>query len=384
MADARALLPFERVRDVVDAIATDLAAQPEREVFATVLFAYLARATSADELAAVDDEVSAISERIATTPLPFTLFGGIPGIGWLRTHLHLDDESDAELEQQVAASLRKGWAGDFDLIQGLVGIGVYALERRARGSQSDLLDVVVERLHACAEVTDTHAVWRTEPRFLTDDVRREFPDGWRNLGVAHGIAGVIAVLGAATRVGVAGARPLLDRAVAYLLSRRLPDGGPARFGATSDDRTPTRAGWCYGDPGIAIALFGAARNVGELEWEREALDIARIAARRSADDCGVVDTCLCHGTAGLGHIFSRLYRATEEPVFRTTAIDWFERTLAHRHEGTGIGGYQSWFGGWFDNGTFLAGAAGTGLALLAAATDSDPSWDRLLLCSTAA
>src|SRR6266849_5550075 len=95
------LLPFERVRGVVDAIATDLAAQPEREVFATLLFAYLARATGTDELAAVDDDVATMSERIAATPLPFTLYGGIPGIGWVRTHLQLDDESDGELEQQI-------------------------------------------------------------------------------------------------------------------------------------------------------------------------------------------------------------------------------------------------------------------------------------------
>src|SRR5258706_4339925 len=188
------LLPFDRVRAIVDSIATDLAAQPERDVFATLLLAYRARATGDDVSEALDDEVAEISERVATTPLPFTLFGGIAGVGWLRAHLELDDESDAELEHQIAASLRVGWTGDFDLVQGLVGLGVYALERRARGSRSDLLAAIVERLAACSVVTETGTAWHTDPRFLTPEVRGEFPDGWRNLGVAHGIAGVIALL----------------------------------------------------------------------------------------------------------------------------------------------------------------------------------------------
>jgi hypothetical protein len=270
----------------------------------------------------------------------------------------------------MASSLRQGWRGDYDLIAGLVGLGVYALERRVRGSRSDLLEVIVDRLSERAQPAEPGVAWWTQPQFLGPEVHRDYPDGWCNLGLAHGRPGVIALLGAAARVGVARARPLLDRAVAFLLSRQLPAGGLGRFGATRDDREVTRAAWCYGDPGVAIALFGAGRDAREPEWERHALDLARLAARRPADRCGVVDACLCHGAAGLAHIFHRFYRATGEPEFRAAATDWFERTLAMRRD-------------WADNTTLLAGSAGIGLALLAASTDVEPAWDRLLLCSTA-
>jgi len=366
---------------VVDAIAADLVTHPRRDPFAVALFAYRARALG-DESVLLDRYLGEITDAAETTPLPLSLFGGVVGVGWLRAHFELDDESDVDLEDQLAESIRTGWAGDYDLIAGLVGVGVYALERRAHGSRSDLLDAIVDRLTACAQPDGDGVSWWTHPQFLASDVRRDYPTGWCNLGVAHGVPGAIAFLGAAARAGAVNARPLLDRAVEFLLARQLPSEH-GRFGATGGDRDVTRAAWCYGGPGIAISLLCAGRDANEPEWEHHAIAIAKLAARRPVETCGVVDASLCHGAAGLGHIFHRFYRATGDVIFRTAAVDWFVRTLEMRRAG-GIGGYQAWScGEWVDSTSLLAGSAGIGLALLAAATDVDPAWDRLLLCSTA-
>jgi hypothetical protein len=371
------LLPAARVRDVIDAIAHDLDRCETGDPFATLFFAYRERAYGGPTL---EDRIEKVSDAVAEAALPATLFGGLAGIGWLRAHFALDDESDAELEDLIADALRRGWTGDFDLIGGLVGIGVYALERRARGSTTDLLDTVVDRLAERAQPAAIGACWKTEARFLTPELRTDYPDGWYNLGLAHGIPGVIALLGAAARAGVPHARPLLDRAVDFLLAQQLSGGG---FASSCDHRCATRAAWCYGDPGVAIALLSAARDAGEPAWERHALALARLAANRPAEQCGVEDASLCHGTAGLAHIYHRFYLATGEAVFRDAAVAWLERTLADRVPGVGIGGYRYWTGdAWVDNGTLLVGAAGIGLVLLAASTTIEPTWDRLLLCSS--
>src|SRR5207249_4814388 len=102
-----------------------------------------------------------------------------------------------------------------------------------------------------------------------------------------------------------------------------------------------RSAWCYGDPGVGAALFCAARSINEPKWERDALDIARTAARRPPERSGVVDAGLCHGAAGLGHIFNRLYQATGDEVFAQAARFWFSRTLALRQRNRGIGGYAT-------------------------------------------
>jgi hypothetical protein len=136
---------------------------------------------------------------------------------------------------------------------------------------------------------------------------------------------------------------------------------------------------------VAAALLLAARCVGELAWERAALAIALRAAARPPEQAGVRDAGLCHGAAGLGHLFNRLYQASGEPRLAEAARFWFRRTLELRHPGHGIAGFAAFTPEreerWVDEPGLLTGAAGIALALLAAATPVVPAWDRMLLVS---
>jgi hypothetical protein len=132
-------------------------------------------------------------------------------------------------------------------------------------------------------------------------------------------------------------------------------------------------------------LLAAAQVSGNDAWLKESLSVARNAARRRGRASGVADAGLCHGSAGLGHLFNRLWQATGKREFRSAALHWFERTLAYRHPGRGIGGFTAIISTASDRLTqasdpgILTGSAGIGLALLAAATAVEPGWDRLLL-----
>jgi lantibiotic modifying enzyme len=190
-------------------------------------------------------------------------------------------------------------------------------------------------------------------------------------------------------------RSLLDDAVQWLLAQKLPPNGSSVFPYETADEVapgapvqrPTRLAWCHGDPGIAAALLGAARRVREPAWKREAVLLARAAAARSASERSIADAGLCHGSAGLLHLFNRMYQATGDPVLAEAARFWFGRTLELRRPGEGVAGFPAWdMGadgtiGWQADPGFLTGAAGVGLALLAAATPIEPSWDHALLVS---
>jgi hypothetical protein len=125
--------------------------------------------------------------------------------------------------------------------------------------------------------------------------------------------------------------------------------------------------------------------VDEPAWECEALSIAWRASQRPPKQSGVVDAGLCHGAAGLGHLFNRMYQATGESWLAEAARSWFARALAMRRPGQGIGGYAAWLPGddgaltWVADPSLLTGAAGIALALLAATTAVEPAWDRMLL-----
>ncbi len=188
------------------------------------------------------------------------------------------------------------------------------------------------------------------------------------------------------------ARSLLDGAVAWVHNRRLPAESESRFPLIRGASQTCRSAWCYGDPGVAVALLLAARSVGNMEWERDAIAIALGAAARAPQKTQVVDAGLCHGSAGLAHIFNRFYQATGEPRFADAARDWFERTLDYRIPGEGIAGFaahlpEGQLDGMPDESRrelhagFLTGAAGVALAMLGAISPIEPNWDRSLLCS---
>jgi len=137
---------------------------------------------------------------------------------------------------------------------------------------------------------------------------------------------------------------------------------------------------------VASSLLVAARGAADPELERVAIEVGLAAAARRGE-AGVRDAGLCHGAGGLGHLFQRLFHQTGEAAFADAARHWFERTLAFRQPGAGPGGFRAWASDldgkqdWRDDPGYLEGAAGVGLALLAAVSPVDPEWDRTFLMS---
>jgi hypothetical protein len=361
-----------------------------------ILQGYLAQAGGGSASVAVARRcLEYATASMAEQPGTGSLYSGLTGVGWAVAHLQcrlrgVAGEDDlAEIDEALLDHLEQSpWRGEYDLIEGLVGFGVYALEGLPRPAATDCLERVVDRLAESAKSQGESTTWWTDPAWLPSETRAEFPGGYYNLGLAHGVPGVIGLLGQVCAAGVAHdkARPLLDGAVRWLLDQDGQDSF-ANWVVPGTTGNKARLAWCYGDPGVAAALLGAARCVEEPAWEAAALAIARRAAQRPSDQSGVRDAGLCHGSAGLAHLFNRMFQATGEPWLAEAARAWIERTLTMRRPGQGIGGYEAWnsdeAGGptWSADPGLLNGATGIALALLAATTSIEPRWDRMLLLS---
>ncbi|HET7504416.1 MAG TPA: lanthionine synthetase LanC family protein [Kofleriaceae bacterium] len=310
------------------------------------------------------DRAIAAMARDAMTPW---LFGGFAGIAWVAHHAF--GEGSVEIDAALARVARRRPVGH-ELLSGLVGLGVYALARPRAG-----LGRVVAGLGASAVRDAGGIAWETAVDALPRDA---LPRGTRrhfNLGIAHGLPGVVgllalAIAARASRSLEASCSALLDGAVRWLLAHRLPDGAASCFPGWIDPGVaalPSPQGWCYGDAAIARVLWLAANAADEPAWRRIALDVARRAAARPPPAGGAVDAGLCHGSAGLAHIFNRHWQATGERVFATAARRWFARAVARIDRVSGGG--------------FLSGRAGVALALLHATSAREPAWDRVLLLS---
>ncbi|KFA94476.1 hypothetical protein Q664_02905 [Archangium violaceum Cb vi76] len=337
-------------------------------------------------------------QGVADVSMSAGLFGGFPGVGWAVVHVGrmLDTEPDTtgEIDEVLLeVVLKRPWRGDFDLISGLVGIGVYALERMPEPVAERCLREVIGRLGELAQHDANGVAWHTSAARLVGRRQEAGPEGIYDLGMAHGLAGVIALLAGTHAAGVAReqASGLLEGAVSWLLAHSLGPGGHGGFPwahAPGFEPHPARAAWCYGDAGIAAALQHAAACTHNPVWAEHARALALGVARRPRGETGVKDVGICHGSAGLIQILNRLYQATGEPALREAVHDWISWTLAsrvHGHENS-VAGFQAlnYEGGqpvWLADRGLLGGAAGVALALLATVSDVAPRWDRVFLLS---
>lgn len=397
-------------RGLVESMAQDPAPAPSPRLAngsagLALFFAYLDAARPREEtsdraFAALDRSIAGLAETL----LAPSLFSGFTGIGWAAEHLartffEADDDLTADLAEALRLRLSNPLESlQYELIGGLAGFGVYLIERLPRPDAAGLLGRIVDLLAATAEESESGITWFTRPEWIPAVQKESRPDGGYNLGVSHGVPGVLGFLAAAQRAGLDDGRVahlaahLAEGTVRWLLAQKLPEPVrsvyPSSF-APGEAPVPTRTAWCYGDIGVAAVLLSAARAFARPDWEEEALAVARLAARRPLEAVGVNDIGLCHGAAGLAQIFNRFHQATGDGEMKEAALAWYRRTLDMRRPGEGVGGVLaysidesnpgSWPGSWKAEPGFLLGAAGVGLALLAAVSGVEPAWDRVLL-----
>ena len=391
---------------------------------------------------AMQSMLDAAMDSVASGPSAPSLHSGFVGLSWLVQHLQSDDGEESAEAAAPPAETDEGdpnasvdaellqWLGTmgpshpFDLIEGLVGVGLYALERTSVASGRAIVERVVDRLAEAASHERDGLAWPTHIEWIPPAYRAGRPERYFDLGLAHGQAGVLGFLGAACARGLAKDRAatLLARGMDWMLAQRLAD-------VAAESRFPTwivpgeapyaaRDAWCYGDPGVAISLLIAARGANEPSWEAAALEVARHAAARPLGGTRCADAGLCHGAMGDAHIFHRLHRMTGDPLFAERARAYLELGLRLGGPAAGVGGFSAWGPiedaapiegaadeaprnppvdpahpalGWTPEPGFLTGAAGIALVLAAAlgpgagdADDDDrdgPSWDRVLLTS---
>jgi lantibiotic biosynthesis protein len=280
------------------------------------------------------------------------------------------------------------------LISGLVGFGTYFLERLPRESAAKGVRAVFAHLENLSERVNGTATWYSGPELLPEWQREQCPNGYYNLGVAHGIPGIIHFLSEVTATDIvdqARSHELLAGAVDWLFAQQRPKGSQSRFASwisPGEKSRDSRMAWCYGDLGIVSVLLQVAHRTGRRDWRGFAEELLNHCLAWPPDQTGIADAPLCHGAAGVAHIFNRIYQTEGDRRCLDAALLWYQRAMAFRQTGTGVGGFSSLTRPdpsappvWEASPAFLDGAGGVALAFLAAVTSIEPSWDRMLLLS---
>jgi hypothetical protein len=285
--------------------------------------------------------IRAMTQRPITANPSASLFHGAPAVAFvLHTAAHpayasmlaaLDEHINDLTALKLAAARERMDRGrlarpaEYDLISGLTGLGLYHLVRHGTAA-SEMTTAVLEYLVALSEPACWHGVpvpgwWSgTGPAGKPDPA---WPGGHLNLGMAHGGAGVLALLSGAMRAGIQVEGQV--KAVSELCATfdRYRQGSSAcpwwpamisfsehRQETTSQGRQ-ARPSWCYGTPGQARAQQLAGLALGDHERVRVA-EHALAGCILDRQVTGLLtDASLCHGWAG---VVQTLLRAASDAL----------------------------------------------------------------------
>ena len=348
------------------------------------------------------------------TPPP-GLFSGLSGLAFSAVQLSREgarygrllatlDETISQAAATLSASVRAQpggvTVGEFDAISGLSGIGAYLLCRTRQPAAADALRQVAEALvHLTVE---DHGLprWHTPAHLLWSEGKEAYPHGNLNCGLAHGVPGILVFLALAHDAGVdvPGLPQAISRTADWLCANRFDDergvnwptavpliaadtglrGAPA----PSAPDGPSRCAWCYGSPGIARALWLAGQALDRDDYRDLAIDAMQAVFHRPVPERRIGSPTFCHGVAGLLAITLRFANETGLPVFFEHSRVLVRQILEHYRPDSMLGFRNLEIPDHeIDQPGLLEGSPGIALVLLAAATNVEPTWDRLFLLS---
>lgn len=317
---------------------------------------------------------SQIHAAVKATDVPdIGLFTGISGLRGVAAILTLDDPQYEKLVQQCddyvdgllpdVASARVTGFNTFDVIAGWSGalLARGLGQRCPTGRLSNLL----------AWMLEDDARWRVTHPVRTDDP----PDN--DLGLAHGLAGVLAAIalsidnvdGALRERLAEQSRRLASDAVRY--GNRIAWPQAALLPAGQD---MTRSAWCYGTPGVAAALYWVSRRLQDQTLGDLAIAALQGESTASFQQWHANDHALCHGTLGNAVIFASVGSAAGDPVLLNGAAAAVEIAVRGLEADDAVCWGISYDLQRRDLSGELDGAAGITLGLLTLIGDADSVW----------
>ena len=320
---------------------------------------------------------------------------GLAGIGWAFNHLASNNFIDADMNdilETIDDHLYRLMMIDlqnknFDFLHGACGVALYFTIRLPNKKINNYLKDFVNKIEQIS-IKNKNGGIKWESILDQETGKRGY-----NISLSHGIPSIMQVLSKLYLYNIEKERVLrlIKGSVKYLYQQKLDKQKynstfPSWAIESTDVIGSSRLAWCYGDLGISVSLYLTAKNTKNSEWEKEALSIlTRSVKRLDLIENSVADAGMCHGTAGIAHIYNRMYFCTLKPEFKNAAMYWFDQTLKMAKFKDGYAGYKIWHsekhGGWQTGSDLLEGIAGIGLALISAISDIEPAWDECLLLS---
>ncbi|WP_163506581.1 lanthionine synthetase C family protein [Fodinicola acaciae] len=268
---------------------------------------------------------------------------------------------------------------EFDLIRGLTGLGAYLLSRANQDVLRDVLAYLVQLTHPIAINGDRMCGWWSAD-LPPNNQHSHQRGGHGNLGLAHGIAGPLALLSFAAKSGIAvqGQLDAIRRISSWLQQQADETNGCVRWPEFigSDRGCATqlqgRPSWCYGTPGIARPLQVAGHALNDPDLSQYAEFAAASCVTDEQQLRLIRDASFCHGWAGLLYTVHRIAADASSSTALTGTLHQLQERLK-----------ESMVDGQLANAGLLTGTAGVRLVDESySRSPTEIPWDACLLLDT--
>ena len=283
------------------------------------------------------------------------------------------------------------YTASFDAICGAAGITSYLITIDKKTVSVDAVAAVNAILTYLVSLTNPDiqnnlCCFIANNHIPMPDRKQQYPNGYADTGLAHGVAGVIAALSLALLEGwsVPDMEEGLARLASWLVGQQITDkydiNWPAFIEPSAKGTRGSRSAWCYGVPGIARALYLAGTALNDSQLQKVAITAFESLIDRPRKEWGIASPNMCHGLSGILQVTLRMYQDTDAEQLHPFIEKLVDEILSLYNPET-VFGFQdkNIQGVWYDNPRLLEGAPGVALALLAASQPVDPTWDRLFL-----
>ncbi|MBY0501372.1 MAG: lanthionine synthetase C family protein [Alphaproteobacteria bacterium] len=312
-----------------------------------------------------------------TTSLNLSLFSGIAGICFalkfavtiegrygrlletLNTILlnHMEQAYFNPLMESIKQNQSRV-SGHYDVIQGISGVGYYALSNMQNPLFKDLSQKILNVLVALCKPFPREGItipgWHvTKDDPLNKNYYLSTPEGNFNLGFSHGVPGILGLLSAAALKGVVvkGQKETIQILSEWVCKKSFKDAKDAiRWSHSvswkeelSDKlflpKEPSQDGWCYGVPGVARSLFLAGRVLEDKNLKDYALKAFQGIFTRSPADWKLHGPAVCHGISGL-LLLTFIMAQETRCLYLTSQVSYLQEILLSHYKPDSSFGFQ--------------------------------------------
>jgi len=243
---------------------------------------------------------------------------------------------------------------DYDLIEGISGIVVYLLEAKKYDEDFEIL--FNESIGYLTQLCGNHSFKHLEipnwyipqkNQFIESEVEA-FPQGNFNVGISHGITGVLAVLTFA--LDVCSNKKEVEKAIYFVTDwlvnnltknedtsyweKKIPLEKYFNYKSLKSDYL--NFSWCYGDLSIARTIWKSGTALNNSYLKEFSLEFFNT-VNKHKNNYNLISHSYCHGIAGLLHLIIIMNEDTKLPIFEEMESFFIEELIKRYDEKSKFG-----------------------------------------------